>query len=287
MNCAGTMAVDMLQSENSYGVRKRFEYISEVIARHGMRRVLDVGCGTGSLLTFPLAARFPDVAFLGVDVHRPSIEFARVHHRLPNLVFAEANEAPDGTFDLIIASEVMEHVERPVEFLLSLRNRLSQHGKIVLTVPNGFGPFEIMSLVEDILHLSGLYQLMKRLKRKMAIATSDEAALGKDTLAVDPHVNFFSFREVQRLTAQVGLRVMEYRPRTFLCGFALDHLLRGQALLGWNARVADVLPRFLSSAWMFLVETGSAPAPGAYVRNGYARLHRHLNLRRWHRVGQG
>ncbi len=276
-------AIDI--AENSYGVRKRLEFVSAVVARWVPRRILDVGCGTGSLLTFPLAARYPRLTVVGVDVHRPSIEFAREHYVLPNLSFACLDEIPSGeVFDLIIASEVIEHVNEPGAFLLFLRSRLAQNGKMVLTLPNGYGPFEMASLVEDVLHLSGVYRLLSRAKRRLFRNRESGVAGKRDTLAVDPHVNFFSHQEAWRLIDSAGLRVVQYRPRTFLCGFGFDTIVRGEQLIAWNASVADQLPPALASAWMYLLETGAKPtaAPG-YTRVVYARLHRYLNLKRWER----
>jgi hypothetical protein len=39
-----------------------------------------------------------------------------------------------------------------------------------------------------------------------------------DTLAISPHVNFFSFREIIRLVNDAGLRVAQAANRTILCG---------------------------------------------------------------------
>jgi len=267
--------------ENPYGVRKRFDWVSDIIIRHGPIRVLDVGCGTGAFLTFPLAARFPQIEFFGIDVDRPSVEFARTHHRAPNLTFAHVNDAPDVLFDLIVASEVIEHVEHPHEFLLSLTKKMSDQAKILVTVPNGHGPFEIMSLIEDALYVSGLLRFLRWLKRKAGLGVPRESLSDRDTLAVDPHINFFSFAGVRRLMAGAGLRLLQYRPRTFLCGFVLDYLLRGERLLTWNARIADALPPFMNSAWMFLVERQSAPTAWDDPPSVYARLHKYLNLKRW------
>lgn len=276
-------------AETSYGVRKRLEFVSAVVARWAPRRILDAGCGTGSLLTFPLAARFPRATVMGVDVHRPSIEFARAHHVLPNLSFACVDEIPPGeAFDLIIASEVIEHVDEPGEFLLALRSKLARNGKMVLTLPNGYGPFEMASLVEDVLHLTGAYRLLSQAKRRLVRNREGEVAGERDTLAVDPHVNFFSHQEARRLIESAGLRVLQYRPRTFLCGFGFDTIVRGERLIAWNANVADRLPPSLASAWMFLVETAGAPTLArGYSRGVYAGLHRYLNLKRWERVRAG
>jgi hypothetical protein len=102
-----------------------------------------------------------------------------------------------------------------------------------------------------------------------------------DTLALSPHINYFSWTAIRRVVAGAQLDIRDYRGRTFLCGFGFDHVLRGRRLIAWNARVADSLPAALVSDWMLLLE----PVPelrsaGGYRRGAYARMRRRLNERR-------
>lgn len=268
-------------AESAYGLRKRIEFCAEVIAAHRPRFVLDVGCGTGTNLTRPLAERFPEVRFAGVDSDAATIRYARETHSLPNLEFRVEGDpkAPAGKADLVIASEVVEHVEDPDAFLAGLRARLATGGRMIVTMPNGLGPFEAVSLVEVLLRLSGAFDLLRSLKR--TIARQEPAAAGRDTLAISPHLNFFSHRQVRDLFARAGLSVETYRARTFLCGFGFDHLVRAPGIVAWNARIADRLPRAWVSAWMFVVSpTAPEPRP-AYARGPYARWRRRLNERLW------
>ncbi len=78
----------------------------------GARRVLDVGCGVGILITW-YAARFPAIVFLGLDRSRPSLEAARRFaeaRRLKNVSFQECDvsrqELPAG-FDTIVATQAL------------------------------------------------------------------------------------------------------------------------------------------------------------------------------------
>lgn len=273
----------MWPAENAYGQRKRLEFCSGVIERLRPGSVLDVGCGTGTNLTRPLALRFPRVRFLGVDSDAGSIEFARQAGPLPNLEYAgdDALDRVDGA-DLIVASEVLEHVENPLAFLSSLRGRLGNGGRMIVTLPNGRGPFEFASLIEVLLRLSGLFDALRRLKRSVAGAGSPDT---RDTLAVSPHLHFFSHRALQNLFASAGLAVERYQARTFLCGFGFDYLVRGPAAVRWNAEVADRLPPGMVSAWMFVLAPAAPQAVDPYRPGPYARWRRRLNERCW--VGDG
>lgn len=286
--------VDQSQ-ECTYGLVKRLRFVEEFITEQGPKSVLDIGCGTGNNLTVPLARRFPEVRFVGADADPTSIEFARTHNAAANLEFRLTEElAADERFDLIIASEVIEHVEEPKRFLEFLNGRLAPGGRIVLTLPNGYGPFEFGSFVQTVLDLAGLLRILQRIKHALvgrraspsdaggadAAAGDAAAAAGHDTLALSPHLNYFSFSTIRRLIESAALRVERYRPRTFLCGFGFDQTLRWK-LPGWNAKVADYLPARLNSGWMFVLRNGGETSEFDYRRGPYARLRRYLNRKRY------
>jgi SAM-dependent methyltransferase len=279
--------------ENSYGDRKRLEFITDIIREKMPKIVLDIGCGTGQKVTRPLAGFFPETKFVGIDSDRASIMAAQENAALPNLVFhASGDFPPHYDCGLIIASEVIEHVENPDEFLDSLKELLTPEGAIVLTLPNGFGPFEAASFIEALLHLSGLYKGLRAIYRMTGLArpapresgasnVAGDAIEARDTLAISPHINFFSLWGIRRQFACAGLEVQRFRSRTLLCGFGFTHLLRGSWLLSWNARLADHLPPILTSDWMFLVVPVERCGAAPYRRRGLARFRRWINERRW------
>lgn len=267
--------------ENSYGIAKRLDFIAGVIAARRPAHVLDVGCGTGANLTAPLARRFAEVEFVGVDSDADSIAFAEREHGGANVHFLVEDDAWDlGSFDLIVASEVIEHVEDPDAFLGFLRSHLAPEGRLVLTLPNGWGPFEFASLFETLLHLSGIHAVLRSLKHRLRGRPA--GAQAADTLAISPHINFFAYRQISALLANSGFTVRDYRPRTWLCGFGFDQLIKSPKLVTLNTVLVDRLPPQMASAWMFvLAPMGAAGAP-IYHRGAYARFRRYLNEKRWH-----
>jgi SAM-dependent methyltransferase len=269
-------------AETSYGDEQRFEFLRRIVEEQRPTRILDIGCGTGMRLTRRLAEIFPAASFVGTDSDRPSIEWAQAHNGdLSNLSFHLADDLPpDARFDLIVASEVIEHVADPARFLLDLRGRLAGPGRIVLTLPNGYGPSELMALTECLLNLSGIQALLRRLKYALLGRSVPLAAAESDTLAISPHVNFFSFGEIKDLYETAGFTVERSANRCILCGYILDDLIRGP-LVDLNARWADRLPTWCVSDWMFELSVARAPALSAWKRKPWARFRKRLNERRW------
>jgi SAM-dependent methyltransferase len=101
------------------------------------KRVLDAGCGAG-YGSAELAGAAHSV--VGVDRAPEAIEFARAHYALDNLSFEEAScEAlphSDGSFELVVAFEVIEHLENWRGFLLEARRVLAPNGQLVVSTPN-------------------------------------------------------------------------------------------------------------------------------------------------------
>src|SRR5215813_7703276 len=124
-----------LLPEDAYGRAKRQVFVESIIRDTKPRTVLDFGCGTGTQLTWPLAKSFPQVSFLGIDSDQTTIDWARKQPVLANLSYAVQDDGgSEQRFDMIIASEVLEHVESPDQLLRQFHNRLADGGRLVVTV---------------------------------------------------------------------------------------------------------------------------------------------------------
>jgi ubiquinone/menaquinone biosynthesis C-methylase UbiE len=101
------------------------------------RRVLDAGCGSGYGAA-ELARQARDV--LAIDVSQEAIDYARAHYRAANLRFERAScleiPAPDASFDLVVAFEIIEHLENWRGFLREARRVLLPEGRFVVSTPN-------------------------------------------------------------------------------------------------------------------------------------------------------
>jgi len=102
-------------------------------------RLLDIGCG-GGLMAEPMARL--GAAVVGIDAAERNIEIARRHARASRLAIdyrvatAEALEAADERFDLVLNLEVVEHVADPAAFLAASLRLLAPGGLMVLATLN-------------------------------------------------------------------------------------------------------------------------------------------------------
>jgi len=101
------------------------------------KRVLDAGCGAG--YGSADLARAAD-SVIGLDCAPEALEFAHANYPLANLRFEQASctnlPHPDGSFDLVVGFEVIEHLAEWREFLLEVRRVLSASGQFIVSTPN-------------------------------------------------------------------------------------------------------------------------------------------------------
>lgn len=97
------------------------------------RHVMEIGCGAGDLLV-ELGRR--GYRGIGIDISTEARQAARLRvGDGPVRVDDRAFEAVTEQFDIIIASEVIEHIADDCGFLRLIRERLLPGGALLLTVP--------------------------------------------------------------------------------------------------------------------------------------------------------
>jgi SAM-dependent methyltransferase len=144
-------------------------------------KVLDVGCGDCTSIR--------ELAGIGVDAYgiEPDQNIKAVVEKLGlNVHIGLFHETPypDGFFDYITMSQVLEHIHNPEELLTSFRRILKDDGKLIIGVPN----------------------VDSRLKKKY----------NKKWLNwhVPYHINHFSRNSLHLLAGKCGFRVVSLRTYT-------------------------------------------------------------------------
>lgn len=119
--------------------RTKYLRIREIAIENNVRTALDFGCATGSgVITLGLAGL--DEVY-GVDMCKPSLEFLKKRierYGLTNAKTISARARGKGNWkskkvDMVICTEVLEHVEDPHELMRDLVNILNPHGVMVLS----------------------------------------------------------------------------------------------------------------------------------------------------------
>lgn len=111
--------------------------LDELFQHAAPQSVLDVGCGEG-VLSAQWATRLRSGRVVGVDLDDPKLEAEWALRGRANLEFrsmtAERLEFADDEFDLVAATEVLEHVTSP-ELVLSEMARVAQE-YLLVSVPH-------------------------------------------------------------------------------------------------------------------------------------------------------
>jgi 2-polyprenyl-3-methyl-5-hydroxy-6-metoxy-1,4-benzoquinol methylase len=111
--------------------------VDELFAQAAPGSVLDIGCGEG-VLTAQWAQRLGTGRIVGVDLEDPKLEAEWAQRRRENLEFrampAERLEFADNEFELVAATEVLEHVTDPALVLTEMA-RVSAH-HLLVSVPH-------------------------------------------------------------------------------------------------------------------------------------------------------
>ncbi len=102
------------------------------------RNILDVGFGPG-VVEDRILSKENNYSWYGIDISQESVDY--VAHKYPKATFFKQSifkiKFPDNTFDLVISSEILEHISPAKIFLaLSEINRvLKKQGHILISIP--------------------------------------------------------------------------------------------------------------------------------------------------------
>ena len=100
------------------------------------QQILDVGCGYGAVARSIARAR-PNARVLGVDNNKARLAQACAAENPRNLSFVETDatkSVPGGTWDVVVLSNVLEHIADRVGFLSALRVTTGA-GRFLIRVP--------------------------------------------------------------------------------------------------------------------------------------------------------
>ena len=98
-------------------------------------RVLDIGCGNGAV-AFDIAEH-AHASVVGIDVNPDNISYARKHFSHPLVEYRLGDvfqELPPGPFDVIILSNVLEHLKDRIDFLQQVQKTV-RPSRVLIRAP--------------------------------------------------------------------------------------------------------------------------------------------------------
>jgi SAM-dependent methyltransferase len=192
------------------------------------RRILDVGCGSGTL---GLAIKERQPAEV-VGLTYSEAEARGAAGRLDRVVVCDLNEfdpAELGTFDCVICSHVLEHLYWPGRFLIACQPVLAPGGRLVVALPN------VLAWRQRLAFLFGRFRY------------TDGGLMDRT------HFRFFDRRTAHELVAGAGYRVVT---RVAEGVFPLARFLPGLGRV-LNRAAVRLAPGLF--AWQFVI---TAELPG-------------------------
>jgi 2-polyprenyl-3-methyl-5-hydroxy-6-metoxy-1,4-benzoquinol methylase len=170
--------------------RHLYPTLRRMLEKDKDKTILDLGCGNGILATILLDEGYN---VYGVDASTSGIAIARekypgrffVHDLLTELLPVEIEKI---RFDLIISTEVIEHLYAPKAYMRLLRRILAQRpGEVIISTPyHGYW-------------------------KNLALAVTNRMDAHFAALWEGGHVKFWSRRTLTRLLNEFGFEVTQFR----------------------------------------------------------------------------
>lgn len=130
-------------SRNNFTYRHIIQTVEKYLKSKNAK-VLDIGCGAGTV-DFYLASKGNRV--LGFDISPKAIKACNESARIMGLdklarfkVVNFPNQSIDDKFDLVIFSEVIEHLKDDTLALVKINKMLNKNGILILTTPSKHAP---------------------------------------------------------------------------------------------------------------------------------------------------
>ncbi|ARM87426.1 SAM-dependent methyltransferase protein [Rhizobium sp. CIAT894] len=122
----------------SFWFRARNRLITDLVRRYFVKsqRALEVGCGTGFVLT-ALREALPQAVLCGSEIYLNGLPYARERLKGAGQLFQmDARDLPfHGEFDLLCAFDVLEHIDEDELVLRQMAQALRADGGVLLAVP--------------------------------------------------------------------------------------------------------------------------------------------------------
>jgi 2-polyprenyl-3-methyl-5-hydroxy-6-metoxy-1,4-benzoquinol methylase len=165
-----------------------FDLVSKVIKeKKDVKKILDVGCGYG-LLSKELKKTYPKLDLYGIEHAKETSHSSQkilklLQYNIEDIALIR-RKLKTQKFDIIIFSDVLEHLYDPVGIIKSYQSLLKEDGIIVVTVPN------IANIFNRIALLFGFFNY------------SETGVMDKT------HIRFFNRKNLKQLAKESNLKIV-------------------------------------------------------------------------------
>ncbi|NVO19958.1 MAG: methyltransferase domain-containing protein [Bacteroidetes bacterium] len=234
---------------------KRLKFIIDNLPVRDKKQlnILEIGCGEGNIC-YQMARYGHKVT--GIDISDATIKSAtQKFGDTPGLTFRvedaeQLKMAANDKYDVIVCSEILEHLYEPAKLVANFENLLHPEGIAIVTVPNGFGPREVLITkpVQRLKHGDGSFsKFVKKFKASLGYR-GDTDQSSADELS---HIQFFSMKQLTRLAETSGFQIIKKKSGNFVENvFPFSMLSRRLFFIQkLDCMVADVLPLNFTSQY--------------------------------------
>ncbi len=248
----------LIVNENIYGHKSRVDWFKKFITKE--QKGLEFGCGTGVMITALLLQSGYDIE--GIDLDEESINMGKKifkeHNLDPTRLICNDLNNIENCYDYIIASEVLEHIpNNELNAVLNLLiDKIKPNGLLLISVPNGYGWFELEDFIWKKLKINSvfrffkLYYFIEKIK-KYFIGYHYLDCKYPSSVADSPHLQRFTLNSICDSFESLGIKKLEARGSSLLSGPFLNIFFTGfKPIMQWNIKMAEKLPSISSGFYI-------------------------------------
>ncbi|MFR6234122.1 MAG: class I SAM-dependent methyltransferase [Blautia sp.] len=140
--------------KNGKHARNLYQHVIDTLSTLQFSNVLDVGCGTGEILS-AIGALYPTVSLLGIDISQEMLKQAK-SKEIDNvkLYLGDAEHLPfeNARFNVLICTDSFHHYPKPQRAIDEFYRVLQNNGHILLA--DFWKPFPIRQLMNSFIPFS-------------------------------------------------------------------------------------------------------------------------------------
>lgn len=205
--------------------------LRESVAASGSpaNRILEIGCGSGHYLAELSAVSEQAIA---TEIRLDRLPMLAEHSRELRNVSIVADDIRKtslraGSFDVVLCSEVIEHVSESLEALRAMRGLLRDGGRLLLTTPQRYSVVEVVAKAARCGFLRRIMSMVYR-----------------EPIEALQHINLLTAGQLKRQLAAAGLTVLGQHS----CGLYIPVLAECCGTPG--QRIAAALEPMIARSWL-------------------------------------